>query len=197
MPKGVPLTDDDQNRRRHEIFAASMKLFVKNGFQETSLREIAEAAGIGKSTFYDYFRTKEQILSWGMEDELMDLTAAAQEIASMPLPAIERLRRTMKNHAAVLLESGEPYLKLMFEVQRLSLGSQRRIQVRRHAYQDLIRGLIDEGIKEGSFRKVDSLLAARMLIMAITPSIFTARPTGTPQQMIHSGLDIILRGIQA
>jgi len=67
MPKGIPLTEAEQIRRRHEIFDASVKLFLKNGFQETSMREIAETAGIGKSTLYDYFKTKDEILVWGVE----------------------------------------------------------------------------------------------------------------------------------
>ncbi len=160
------------------------------------MREIAEAAGIGKSTLYDYFRSKDEIFVWGVEDEVIDLTAAAREIAALPLPATERLRKVMKNHSEVVVASKEFYLKLSFEVQRLNKESQKRIQVRRHAYQDLIRQLIDEGIKEGSFRKVDSLLAARMLITAITPTIFTSRPTGTPRQMLNTAFDIILKGIQ-
>ncbi len=197
MPKGIPLTEEEQIRRRHEIFGASVKLFLKNGFQETSMREIAAEAGIGKSTLYDYFPTKDDILAWGMEDEFIDLAVAAQQIAALPLPAVTRLRKIMKNHVDVLAAGKEFYLKLSFEVQRLSLETQRRIQTRRHSYQDLIRQLIDEGIQEGVFRKVDSLFVARMLIVAITPTIFTSRPTGTPQQMLSTALDVIFKGIQA
>lgn len=197
MPKGVPLTDEEQIRRRHKIFGASVKLFLKNGFQETSMREIAEAANIGKSTLYDYFQTKDEILVWGVEDEIIDLTVEAQKIVELPLPAIERLRKVMKTHLEFLTASKELYLKTSFEVQRLDLESQKRIQVRRHAYQDLIRQLIDEGVKEGSFRKADSLLVARLLLIAITPTVFTSRPTGAPQQMLNTALDIILKGIQA
>ncbi len=197
VPKGIPLTEEEQVRRRHEIFGASIKLFLKNGFQETSMREIAEEAGIGKSTLYDYFPTKDDILAWGVEDEFMDLADAAREIAAQPLPAVTRLRKIMKNHVEMLAASRDFYLKLSFEVQRLSLETQKRIQVRRHAYQDLIRQLIDEGIQEGAFRKVDSLFVARMLIVAITPTIFTSRPTGTPQQMLSTALDVFLRGIEA
>ncbi len=197
MPKGIPLTEQEQMRRRHEIFGASLKLFLKHGFQETSMREIAEEAEIGKSTLYDYFRTKDEILIWGVEDELVDLTAAAREIAAQPSPAVDRLRKIMSNHVEVMMASKELYLRMSFEVQRLSLAAQKRIQIRRHAYQDLIRQLIDEGIREGSFRKVDSLLVARMLIVGVTPTIFTSRPTGTPQQMLSTALDVILKGIEA
>ncbi len=197
MPRGIPLTEEEQNHRRHEIFGTSVKLFLRNGFQETSMREIAEEAGIGKSTLYDYFPTKDDILAWGVEDELVDLTTAAQQIAALRLPAVTRLRKIMKNHVDVLSARREFYLRLSFEVQRLSLETQKRIQVRRHAYQDLIRQLINDGIREGAFRKVDSLFVARMLLAAITPSIFTSRPTGTPQQMLSTALDVFLKGIQA
>jgi TetR/AcrR family transcriptional regulator, cholesterol catabolism regulator len=197
MPKGVPLTEEEQVRRRHEIFDASVKLFLKNGFQETSMREIAEAAGIGKSTLYDYFKTKDEILVWGVEDELMDLTAEVQVITARSAPAIGRLRRAMKTHMEFWVARKDFYLKLSFEVQGLNLENQKRIQVRRHAYQDLIRQLIDDGIQDGSFRKVDSLIVARMLINAITPTMFTSRPTGTLEQMLNRALDIILMGIQA
>jgi AcrR family transcriptional regulator len=196
MPKGTPLTEEEQIRRRHEIFGTSVKLFLKKGFQETSMREIAETAGIGKSTLYDYFKTKDEILIWGVEDEILDMTTAAQEIIAQQLPASERLRKVMKTHFEFLVAKKDFYLKLSFEVQRLNLESQKRIQAQRHAYQDLIRQLIDEGIENGSFREVDSLLVARMLLMAVTPTIFTSRPTGTPQQMYNSALDIILNGIQ-
>jgi len=197
MPKGTPLTEEEQIRRRHEIFGTSVKLFLKKGFQETSMREIAEMAGIGKSTLYDYFKTKDEILVWGVEDQLMDLTVEVQEIVKQPTPAIKRLRQAMKMHLEFLVSSKEFYLKLSFEVQRLNLESQKRIQVRRHAYQDLIRQLIDEGIAEGSFRKVDSLLVARTLITALTPTVFTSRPSGTPQEMLNTAFDIILKGIHA
>ena len=197
MPKGTPLTEEEQIRRRHEIFGASVKLFLRNGFQETSMREIAETAGIGKSTLYDYFKTKDEILVWGVEDQIMDLTVEVQEIVKQPAPAIKRLRQAMKTHLEFLVSSKEFYLKLSFEVQRLNLESQKRIQVRRHAYQDLIRQLIDEGIAEGSFRKVDSLLVARTLITTLTPTVFTSRPSGTPQEMLDAAFDIMLKGIQA
>jgi hypothetical protein len=90
----------------------------------------------------------------------------------------------------------EFYLKLSFEVQRLAIESQKSIQRKRHAYQDLIRQLIDEGIREGAFREVDSLLVTRVLITALTPTVFTSRPTGTPEEMLDTALDVIMDGIR-
>ncbi|MBM4461277.1 MAG: hypothetical protein FJ011_26560 [Chloroflexi bacterium] len=75
--------------------------------------------------------------------------------------------------------------------------SQQRIQAARHAYQDMLAGLIEDGIREGAFRPVDSLLATRLLLTMVTPIVFTTRPTGSPQQMMDEALGIFFRGIEA
>jgi len=197
MPKGIPLTSEEQAKRRHEIFHQVVGIFLKKGFQETSMREIAEVAGLGKSTLYDYFKTKDDILLYFFEDQLNDLTEAAQEIAVQNISADERLRQVMKAHLEFLQANKSLFMKLTLEAQRLKLESQKQIQNKRHAYQDLIRGLIEEGIREGTFRKVDSLLAARMLINTMAPVVFTSRPTGSAQEMMEETMDIFLKGLQA
>ncbi len=197
MPKGFPLTEEELSRRRHEIFEAALPLFLEKGFNETSMREIAEQAGMGKSSLYDYFMTKDDVLLWFIEDELMDVTAAARQIAAQPLPVLERLRQILRKHLEYMIASKELYMKLYFEVQRLSIQSQKRVQASRHAYQDLVRQLIEAGIHAGTFRPVNSLLVARLMIAAMTPTVFTSRPTGTPEKMMEDAFDIILRGIQA
>ncbi|MFZ6028144.1 MAG: TetR/AcrR family transcriptional regulator [Chloroflexota bacterium] len=196
MPKGVPLTEEELDRRRRAIFNASASLFLEKGFHETSMREIAEAAGMGKSTLYDYFKTKDEILLWYVEDILHELAAAAQEAVDLPLAADERLRVAMKKQLDSLVANKDFYLKLSFEVQRLDIESQRRIQVRRHAYQDTIRNLIEAGIQEGIFRPVDTLLVARALITLLTPTVFTSRPTGTPEEMLDMAFDLVFNGIR-
>ena len=196
MPKGIPLTEEDQAARRHEIFHQVANIFLKKGFQETSMQEIAEAAGLGKSTLYDYFRTKDEILLYFFEDQLNDLTEAAQRIALQNIPADERLRQVMGVHLESLLANRSLFMKLSQDALRLKPESQKQIQKKRHVYQDLIRGLIEEGVREGAYREVDPLLAARMLIQLMAPVVFTSRPTGTAQQMLDETMDIFLKGIE-
>lgn len=196
MPKGIPLTEEEQENRRHVIFHKVVSVFVKKGFQETPMREIAESAGIGKSTLYDYFKTKDDILLYFFSDQLNDLTAAAQKIALQNIPADVRLCQVMKTHLEFLQANKSLFMKLTLEAQRLKLESQKQIQNKRHAYQDLIRCLIEEGIREGAFRNVDPLLAARMLINTMVPVVYTSRPTGTPQEMMEETMDIFLNGLQ-
>jgi len=196
MPKGIPLTKEDLEKRRHEIFHQVVKIFLKKGFQETSMREIAEAAGLGKSTLYDYFKTKDEILVYFFEDQLNDITEEAQKIALQNLTADKRLQRIMETYVENLQANKNLFLKLSIESQRLKVESQKLIQEKRHAYQDMIRALIDEGIREGVFRKVNSLLAARLLISTMTPVIYGTRLAVTPRELLNDTLDIFFKGIE-
>lgn len=197
MPKGIPLTQQEQARRRQEIFDASAHLFVEKGFAETSMREIAAAAGIGKATLYDYFRTKDEVLLSFLEREVHALAAHAAEIGRQELPATEKLRQIVLMHLEYWLPRKAFYIRLTIEAQRLPLQSQERIQVARHAYQDMLRNLIKQGVQEGAFRPVDTLLATRLLLNMVTPVAFATRPTGSPQQMMEEALGIFFRGIEA
>lgn len=197
MPKGIPLTEEEQQRRRKEIFDASVHLFLEKGFNETSMHEIARAAGVGKSTLYDYFNTKEQILESCFEEEIEKIAGRAQEIMRQELNTPEKLRKIMQMHLEFLVANKQFYLKLSLEAQRLSLESQNRIQVMRHAYQDMLRELIEEGIRRGELRPVNALLAARSVFGLLSTTAFTSRPTGTPEEMLEDALSIFFKGIEA
>ena len=197
MPKGISLTQEAQTKRRREIFNAAVNIFLKQGFQETSIGEIAEAAGIGRSTLYDYFKNKDDILVFFVEEEVSELTRRTEEISLQSSNLVEKLRQTMLIHLEFLAQNKELYLKLMMETMQLSLESQQRIQLKRYAYQDLLRSIIEQGVQQGVFRPVDQLLVARVLINSIIPVVYASRPTRTPQEMLEEIIAIFLKGIQA
>ncbi len=197
MPKGIPLTQEEFEQRRRMISKTAVNLIVENGFNETSMRKIAGAVGMGKSTLYDYFPSKDDILVYVFHERINDLINRAKAIIAQDGSAVERLQRVMKMHLAFLLENKAFYMRLMFEAQRLKVESQQRIQVDRYAFQDLIKSLIQNGINEGSFRPVDPTMAMKSLISMMTPVVYTSRPSGTPEEMLEAGLDVILGGLKA
>jgi AcrR family transcriptional regulator len=197
MPKGFPLTQVEIEGRRREIAANAADLILTKGFNETSMREIANAAGIGKSTLYDYFANKDEIILFMVEDPLADLMDRAKAIIQMEDSAAERLRSVMQMHLSFLLEKKAFYLKLSLEIQRLRVESQQHYQAKRYVYQDLVQGLVEEGIQEGSFRPVNAAMAMKTLISMMTPIVFTTRPVGTPEEMLEDALDLFFEGLAA
>jgi len=67
MPKIV-----DKKEKARAISDAALKVFRKFGYPRTRMADIAEAAGIGKGTLYEYFRNKADILRFAF-DEYFDI----------------------------------------------------------------------------------------------------------------------------
>jgi AcrR family transcriptional regulator len=197
MPKGIPLTPEEFEERRRMISKTAVDLIVENGFTQTTMRQIAVAVGMGKSTLYDYFTSKDDIVVYVFHEHMSNLIQRAKAIIAQEGSAAEHLHLVMKMHLAYLLENRAFYLRLAFEAQRLNVESQQRIQVDRYAYQDLIKDLIEQGIAEGCFRPVDPTMAMKTVMSIMTPVVYTSRPSGAPEEMLESGLDIILTGLHA
>jgi AcrR family transcriptional regulator len=195
MPKGIPLTQVELEQRRREIAQAAVNLFVQSGFNETSMRQIAQAIGMGKSTLYDYFPSKDEIIIYVIEKNIADITRRAQAIIVQETNTAERLRKVMHTHLEFLLENKALFFRVSLEAQRLKVDSQERIQMHRYAYQDYLRSLIEAGIADGSFRAVDPVMVVKTLLSLMTPVVFTSRPSATPQEMLDTGLDVILNGL--
>lgn len=65
------LTREEKKRKtKKAILAAAIELFGRYGFEQTSIEQLAKAAGVGKGTVYSYFATKREILQAFYEDEL-------------------------------------------------------------------------------------------------------------------------------
>ncbi|MEE2037600.1 TetR family transcriptional regulator [Nocardiopsis sp. CT-R113] len=65
MTTGEPTPGLRERTRRavhREIAAAGMALFLEQGFEETAIEQIAEAAGISRRSFFRYFPTKEDVV---------------------------------------------------------------------------------------------------------------------------------------
>ncbi len=196
MPKGIPLTEEDIDRRRHEIFHSCVALILKQGFAGTSMQEIADAAGVGKSTLYDYFPTKDYVLLFVFEEELDRFQALAEGIASQAIPMEDKLIKILEAQLSYLLDNKNFFMEISMQMMQLGQAAQQRIMKKRYAYQDLLRGILDQGIQQGSFRPVNTRLATRAMSEAMEVLVYTTRPTGTPQEMLVDVLDIFMHGIK-
>jgi AcrR family transcriptional regulator len=76
---------------RARLLRAALDLFCEQGYENTSVAQIAERAGLTKSTYFRHFRDKREVL-FGGQDELLELIgsgiAGAPESAG-PLAAVE------------------------------------------------------------------------------------------------------------
>ena len=75
-------------RRKQELLQIAYRLFISRGYENTSVDEIIEEAGIAKGTYYYYFETKEQMLEEVIGMMIDQETETARQIlkAEIPIP---------------------------------------------------------------------------------------------------------------
>jgi len=196
MPKGIPLTDEILLEKRLAIAHAASELIFQNGYNETSMSQISRKMGIGKSTIYDYFSSKDEIILLLLDEPLGEVRSRAEQIETEAGTVVERLTRILEMHLDVLLRDKAFIFKLSFEFQRLPLEVQGRHEIKRQVYQDLLIRLIERGIKDGSFRPVDPVIAVKILLSTLSSVILTSRPSGTPLEMLNQGMYMIFKGLE-
>ena len=66
----MSIREQKKKRTKQAIVEAAVTLFNKNGYEKTSIEQIARTAGIGKGTVYGYFQTKRDIIKGFCEYEI-------------------------------------------------------------------------------------------------------------------------------
>lgn len=161
---------------RKKIIDASIKLFAKKGFYETTVDDIAKAAKIAKGTAYLYFKDKPSLYISVIEEHFVTAMEYLQKIQKEDLTSTEMLQRTADEwiNYMVKFKSSFP----MFSIENINLT--RRIMkaikpiifIRIEEMITLIAQIIEDGIKKKEFRKVDPRLAALYFLNTIRTGFF-------------------------
>lgn len=169
-----------RSRRRREILRAALEAFRERGYHATTLDQIAARLGMRKTALYHYFPDKEAILYTCHREALDEVESLFQQALTLPGTAAERLRFVIREHVRVMAETldGSP---LAFETTSLSPVHAAEVIARRDAYERAVRAAIEEGVREGSFRPVDSKIAAFAIFGAINWIARWYRPDGSMQ----------------
>jgi AcrR family transcriptional regulator len=91
-------------RTRERLLTAAVELFGSRGFEATSMKDLAAAAGVQAPAIYNHFQSKEDILiaatTWALED-FYNAVVAADDQGS---PTAERLKQLVRRHVLYQLE---------------------------------------------------------------------------------------------
>src|ERR1700741_3783565 len=129
--------------RRRQIIAAASELFARNGFEGTSIREIAAASGVLSGSLYYHFPSKEHLMFTVHQESL---TAMRREVETALAGVQEpwaRLEEAIVAHCRILLGGSVPRA-ILTPPRYYHMQGVRKLVRQRDEYEQIFAGLIAE-----------------------------------------------------
>ena len=187
--------------RRDELLELAATMFAERGLRATTVRDIADRAGILSGSLYHHFASKEEMVDEVLQDFLDWLFARYRHIIDTEPNPLERLKGLFMasfdaiehRHAQVVIYQDEAK-RLLPQPRFAYLEDLNRQQ--RQMWVDVLQ----QGIKEGHFRPdLDVDLVYRFIRDTTWVSVRWYQPGGplTAEQVGRQYLSIVLGGIKA
>ena len=187
------------SERRDEILAIAAELFAERGFAATTVREIADSAGILSGSLYHHFDSKESMVEELLRTFLEDITRAyRREVASGDDPVT--MLRTLVRLAFDSIGARWATVSVMVNEYNLLISYPRFsfVQDLSEETERLWVSVIERGVQSGAFRsELDPRMTYRFLRDAIWVSVRWYQPTGRdrPEDIADVYVGVLLDGI--
>lgn len=163
----------DQSVNRDEIILAAADVLHRNGYESTTMKDIAAEVNLTAASLYHHFRNKDMLLLAVLEAGLAKVTRHLEPIASSTDSAGQRLTEMIRVHIVSVTRNTSVGAAMVFEIRSLmnfrgnvrsanDTGIHEEFVTRRDAFfaqrdhfEELFRRVIREGIEAGEFRPVD------------------------------------------
>jgi len=187
--------------RRDDILRIAMGLFAQNGFDGTSIRDIADAAGLTKPALYYHFSDKEELYEHVLNERMTRLNAAMREAMAHSDDPVLQIRLFVLAHARRMDEDRTGWITSRHSFHSITDPERRaRIGEMRREFEHLLRDRIQVAMDRGLLKSdVSATLVTRMLLSAVNDLARWMRPDGgmTAEQVAGAYLDVTLRGLGA
>jgi AcrR family transcriptional regulator len=153
---------------REDVVAAAGRMFAEHGYQGTSMRDLGKELGLLGSSLYAHVESKQDLLVEVVEEGARLFRASAENAVAAGGSARDRLARLIAGHVAVVLANREVVRTFLNEARMLDDAHRERVIAARDSYEAVFRGVIRDGITDGSFRPdADPKLSAIFVLSAL------------------------------
>jgi len=192
--------DGRRERRKEEmrsqIFQAAMRLFERKGVFDTTVEEITESADVAKGTFFNYFPSKEALLTKLADRQVGVIKSAAEAAKTAPSmrPILVGMAHDLSSgpaRSAMMLRS---LLSVFLSNKMLSDTFQKALQMGR----ENVATIMERGQKLGEIRTdISATDLARIFQHAMfgTHAIWSVSPHSDLKPWIDKTFDVIWCGI--
>ena len=187
-------------KTKAKLVDIARQLFAKQGFENTTMNDIAQASGKGRRTLYTYFKNKEDIYNAVIEMELDRISCKMDVVAERDMDFEDKLVEVIYTHLHLIKEAVQRNGNLRAEFFRnIFLVSKVRKNFDNNETAILTR-LLEEGVEKGVYEVENSPLVADIIHYSVRgleiPYIYGRLSEGLPismrrgivQKLLHKAL---------
>jgi AcrR family transcriptional regulator len=174
MPKATKIdgrvsrAERQRKLRRAAVMDVARQIFSQQGYHDTSIDDLIEAAGIARGTFYLYFESKRAIFDQLLEELFATLASTVQRIDVSPgaLPPVEQMNATVDRVFGTLLANRELARLLLREAVGLDAEFDQKLRDFWGRITTLLVRALETGRQMGLVRDCDPQVVARCILGA-------------------------------
>lgn len=201
MPPKVFTSVDDTRlveKRREQFVTAAAELFGKNSFHTTTIKEIAQKAGVSAGLIYAYVKTKEDVLFLVLQNVLESYAREIPKALEGLTDPIQRFCTAVRAYCEVV--GANPDATLLAYRETKSLNHEQRVAIKEMELESnrIIMNCIEECIRAGYFRQTKAELTAYRIVLVAHGWALKAwrfRQIATLEEYINEEIDMFLRGM--
>jgi AcrR family transcriptional regulator len=180
---------------RKNILEAASEVFAERGYEKSTVRDVAGRAGISVGGIYLYFRNKEELYTGLMRSQMDEFLGRVERLREdLPLTALRKLFELYMEIAVTrtkMLSAGIKEYDLEFKrpIREAFFRKQHGI----------VAGILQQGVRDGSFRAMDCNDAALMILITLRGAIlgYLTGDIRRPKEYGRTLYDFILDGIRS
>lgn len=182
---------------RERLEVTSLQLFAERGFEQTTMDDLAAAAGVGRRTIFRYFPSKNDIVFGALDDRLHLLAAEldAGGAAGLPLAAmVRRAFHATSSYRREELDSLATRIYLIGSVPSL----QAHAALRYLAWEHVVRAAVQRraGVPDGIYPRACAAAVVGVMRAAFDTWLAAGAGDDLPE-IIDSALDVLASGLLA
>lgn len=146
--------------KRTSIVEAAIRVFARKGLEKGKIADVAEEAGIGKGTVYEYFTSKEEIFSAIEMSVMGEMMEQFERLMTGSLSPSKRIQLIMEEGTDVIFSMGDAVLIITELWAQNARGHWHGLEESSlvnmyDRFRDRIKSLLREGISTGEFRRMN------------------------------------------
>lgn len=184
---------------RQNIRQTAEKLFRERGYAAVGMRELAREVGIEAPSIYNHFKSKDDLLREICFDIATQFFKAFDTAVVTEDKPQKKLKAVIQGHIGVIagnINSSEVFFNEWVFLEEPNLSKFKKL---RYDYEMKFRDIIDKGVKQGNFKKMNSKLVAFVVFSALnaTYDLYKSNERLSHEEIAEEISELLLKGLKA